>query len=358
MQSGDNVESVDMELSDDENDIKQKGRGVLVDVRSQDLDMRGPLSVSDTSHHLDMDMRMIPLPGGCGPQDVRKIHQAPPPPPPPPASQQFHHRPPDFQHDNSMDFRQNEGNFLLETCPPPFSSIRDDFPSNHQNFSSSPDNFSSLQSNFGSNSQNFSSNLPHFHQRDFHSAQDFDYRDSQHERWNKEDSKSHGRFSQYDQSRLDNLHRSDQIDRCGRGRGNRGNRREKLSEDHDKKNSRRQRSHDHVQTSSPAMLPNNNPVLLENTNGEMITGKKEFNDKQEVRKQDFCFPNSRLLEEPQKSDFTGISNCNANSVNQSTSEKSNTQTFTAADSQVCFTYLLNYLLLENVKQFLLCYLIE
>ncbi|XP_043472767.1 uncharacterized protein LOC122505321 isoform X2 [Leptopilina heterotoma] len=337
VQAGDNVESVDMELSDDENEVKQKGRGVLVDVRTQDRNMRPPPPVPETSHHMDMDMRMIPLPGGCGPQDVHNIHQAPPPPPPPLPSQQFHHRSADFQQNNPIEFRQNEGNFQSEGHPP-FNAIREDFPSNLQNFPSNRENFTSLQQNFGPNTQNFppnvqnfSQNLLNFHQ-DFHTGHDFDYRDNQHERWNKDESNSHGRFSQYDQQR-DNLHRSDRVDRGGggRGRGNRGNRRDKFPDDHSKKNSRRQRSHDHVQISSPVVLQNNNPVLIETTNGETKTGQKEFTENQEARKQDFSLPNNRLSEENQQSANSGNINSNVKNSNQSTGSKNSS--LIAADSK-------------------------
>jgi hypothetical protein len=64
VQAGDIVESVDMEMSDEENENKQKANRVLVDVRSQDRDMRVsnmlPASSSGSHHHAaDMDMRLM-----------------------------------------------------------------------------------------------------------------------------------------------------------------------------------------------------------------------------------------------------------------------------------------------------------
>lgn len=67
---GDNVESVDMEMSDEESENKKGNRGNLVDVRAQDRDMRvpnmPPLPPPGPQHHhsTDMDMRMMPGPGG------------------------------------------------------------------------------------------------------------------------------------------------------------------------------------------------------------------------------------------------------------------------------------------------------
>lgn len=67
IQSTDNVESVDMEMSDEEGESK-KAR-MLVDMRSQDRDMRvsnmPPSMPPGPQHHhtADMDMRMMG-PGG------------------------------------------------------------------------------------------------------------------------------------------------------------------------------------------------------------------------------------------------------------------------------------------------------
>ncbi|XP_057330980.1 regulation of nuclear pre-mRNA domain-containing protein 2 isoform X2 [Microplitis mediator] len=88
VQSGDIVESVDMEMSDEEVDgpgVKQKNR-VLVDLRSQDRDMRiNPQQQPPMPPRHDMDMRMIPLPSNPmirGPMtpDLRNVHIRPPPP--------------------------------------------------------------------------------------------------------------------------------------------------------------------------------------------------------------------------------------------------------------------------------------
>lgn len=69
---GDNVESVDMEMSDEEGENKQKSNRVLVDVRSQDRDMRvpnmPPAPPPNPQHHhggSDMDMRLMPGPGSA-----------------------------------------------------------------------------------------------------------------------------------------------------------------------------------------------------------------------------------------------------------------------------------------------------
>ena len=310
VQPGDNVESVDMELSDDETEGKQKGRGVLVDVRSQDRDMRAPISMPPPSHHMDMDMRMIPLPAGCGPQDVQNIHQAPPPPPPPP--QQFHHRPPDFnrappdfQQNNSMDFRPNQGNFR-PNAPLTFNSNRQDFPPNQQDFPPNqefpPDqedfptnqqsfvpnqqNFPPIHQDFNPDQQDFPPNQHNFHQRDFRPTQDFDYR---------ENSMSRGRFPQNEQLHRDNLHWND---RGGRGRGFRGSRRDRYSDENNKKNNRRQRSHDHAQRSPPDMLPNNRPLLIEPSDGGVP---------EPGRRESTSFQNNRLHDEAGQSDFSGNS---------------------------------------------------
>lgn len=63
IQLGDIVESVDMEMSDDETDgIKQKSR-VLVDLRSQDRDMGAGFS-QQTLCHMDLDISVVPVSRG------------------------------------------------------------------------------------------------------------------------------------------------------------------------------------------------------------------------------------------------------------------------------------------------------
>lgn len=65
---GDNVESVDMEMSDEESENKKANR-MLMDLRSQDRDMRIPPSLPPPPppgpllHGADMDMRLMPAPG-------------------------------------------------------------------------------------------------------------------------------------------------------------------------------------------------------------------------------------------------------------------------------------------------------
>lgn len=66
---GDNVESVDMEMSDEESENKKANR-MLMDLRSQDRDMRVPPNLpppplpGPLHHGADMDMRLMPAPGG------------------------------------------------------------------------------------------------------------------------------------------------------------------------------------------------------------------------------------------------------------------------------------------------------
>ncbi|CAG5087755.1 Similar to RPRD2: Regulation of nuclear pre-mRNA domain-containing protein 2 (Homo sapiens) [Cotesia congregata] len=113
VQSGDIVESVDMEMSDDEADgpsVKQKNR-VLVDLRAQDRDMRITQPPPPPRH--DMDMRMIPLPNNPmirGPMpDMRNVHIRPPPP------GQFH--PQEFVPGQPNNFPRPE-DFPGGNCPP------------------------------------------------------------------------------------------------------------------------------------------------------------------------------------------------------------------------------------------------
>ncbi|CAL7935852.1 unnamed protein product [Xylocopa violacea] len=251
MQPGDIVESVDMEMSDDETDSKPKGR-VLVDVRSQDRDMRiGNPSAS--SQHMDMDMRMIPLPAGQMPgshgqimQDVHMMHSGPPPPPPPPP--QFHPGQPSF-HQEQADFRHN-----------PATEFHPTQSSFHQN--RPPSNFIQNQQDFGQ---------PEFHQihqnqPDF-SQQEFEYRENHALRSNQEflgEPQMRGRYS----GPAEHPHRDMTFHRNERGgRGGRGfprSRRDRYSDDHKQRNiqNNRKRSQDQHQRASPEILPNSRPLLV------------------------------------------------------------------------------------------------
>ena len=255
MQPGDIVESVDMEMSDDETDSKPKGR-VLVDVRPQDRDMRVG-NPSGPSQHMDMDMRMIPLPSGQMPgphgqmmQDVHMMHSGPPPPPPPPP--QFHPNQPsfhqdqsDFRHNPSGDFHSSQSNFHQNRPPPSFLQNQQDF--GQQDF-----------------------HPMHQPQSEF-SQQDFEYRDNHGLRPNQEflgEPQMRGRYSQpgEHQHRDMPFHRNDR----GGGRGGRGfprNRRDRYSDDHNKQrnmqNNRKPRAQDQHQRSSPEILPNSRPLLLQ-----------------------------------------------------------------------------------------------
>lgn len=253
MQPGDIVESVDMEMSDDETDSKPKGR-VLVDLRLQDRDMR--VGAPPTAHH-DMDMRMIPLPIGQMPgprdnqlmQDVHLMRSGPPPPPPPP---QFQHQggfrqEQEFSHcKQSVDFHPNQPKFQQNRAP-----------------------------NFLRNQQDFHSNQQEFHQLHQSQQQDFEYCDREHNIRSKQDflaeSPGRGRYSQSaDHQHHDNssFHRNEWNNRGG-GRGFSRNRRDRYSEDHNIQkqrnnliNSRKSRSQDqqHHQSSSE-ILPNNRSLL-------------------------------------------------------------------------------------------------
>ncbi|RLU14990.1 hypothetical protein DMN91_012877 [Ooceraea biroi] len=104
MQPGDIVESVDMEMSDDETDSKPKAR-VLVDLRSQDRDMRiGPPS---SSSHLDMDM-----PGRFHPNQPNFPQNRPPP---------------NFLPSNQQDFHPNQQEFHQLQQPQDFHQSQQDF---------------------------------------------------------------------------------------------------------------------------------------------------------------------------------------------------------------------------------------
>jgi len=263
MQPGDIVESVDMEMSDDETDSKPKGR-VLVDLRSQDRDMRIGAPPSSSSH-LDMDMRMISLPSGQIPgprsgqvvQDVHLMRPGLPPPPPPQFQHQgqggFRQEQSEFSHHNqTVDFHSNQSNFRQNRPPPNFLSNQQDF---HQQ------EFHQLQQP----------------QQDFHqSQQDFDYHDREHNMRPKQDflteSPGRGRYSQStDHShQRDNVsfHRNDRNNR-GNNRGFPRNRRDRYSDDHNIKqrnvaNSRKPRSQDQQHHQSPSeILPNSRPLLLQ-----------------------------------------------------------------------------------------------
>nr|XP_034178089.1 uncharacterized protein LOC117603242 isoform X1 [Osmia lignaria] len=252
MQPGDIVESVDMEMSDDETDSKPKGR-VLVDVRSQDRDMRVNNQVA-SSQHMDMDMRMIPLPptgqlpGSHGQmmQDVHMMHQGPPPPPPPPPQfhpgQPFHQDQTDFRRNPSTDFHPAQSNFHQNRPPPNFLQNQQDF---------SPQEFHQMHQN-----------QPDFPQ------QDFEYRDNHNLRSNQEflgEPQMRGRYSQSSEHQHRDMpfHRNDRGGRGGRGFPR--NRRDRYSDDHKQRNmqnNRKSRSQDHHR-SSPEILPNSRPLLLQ-----------------------------------------------------------------------------------------------
>ncbi|XP_018341481.1 PREDICTED: uncharacterized protein LOC108748028 isoform X1 [Trachymyrmex septentrionalis] len=247
MQSGDIVESVDMEMSDDETDSKPKGR-VLVDLRLQDRDMRVGVPVP-SSHH-DMDMRMIPLPIGQMPdphdnQLMQDMHLMRPGPPPPPPLPQFQHQGQGFRQDQPIDFHPNQPKFPQNRPP-----------------------------NFLRN-QDFHSNQQEFHQL-HQSQQDFEYRDREHNIRSKQDflaeSPGRGRYSQsvdhphqHDNSPF---HRNEWNNRGGRGFSR--NRRDRYSEDHNVQkqrnnllNNRKSRSQDQQHHQSPSEIPLNNRPLLQ-----------------------------------------------------------------------------------------------
>lgn len=254
MQPGDIVESVDMEMSDDENDSKPKGR-VLVDLRLQDRDMR--VGAPPPSHH-DMDMRMIPLPIGQMPgprdsqlmQDIHLMRSGPPPPPPLPQ----------FQHQGQGGFRQE----------PEFSHCKQptDFHPNQPKFQQNrPPNFLRNQQDFHSNQE--------FHQL-HQSQQDFEYCDREHNIRSKQDFLSElpgrGRYSQsadHQHQHDSSFHRNEWNNRGGGNRGFPRNRRDRYSEDHNVQkqrnnlmNSRKSRSQDQQHHQSPSeILPNNRPLL-------------------------------------------------------------------------------------------------
>lgn len=270
MQPGDIVESVDMEMSDDETDSKPKSR-VLVDLRSQDRDMRVGMPPSTTTSHLDMDMRIISLPAGQIPssrggqlvQDVHLMHSGPPPPPP--LSQQ------QFQHQNQGGFRQEQVEFSHRN--PQSGDFHRNQPNFHQNRLPPP--------NFLANQQDFHSNqLEEFHQlhqsqQDFHQPQDFEYRDREHSIRLKQDFLTEPSGRRYSQSSdhqhqrdSSSFHRNERSNR-GNGRGYPRNRRDRYSDDHNMKqrnslaNNRKSRSQDQHHQSSPDTLTNSRPLLLQ-----------------------------------------------------------------------------------------------
>ncbi|XP_012543177.1 uncharacterized protein LOC105840707 isoform X2 [Monomorium pharaonis] len=243
MQPGDIVESVDMEMSDDETDSKPKGGRVLVDLRLQDRDMR--VGAPPSSHH-DMDMRMIPLPVEQMPgprdnqlmQDIHLMRSGPPPPPPLPP----------FQHQTQSGFRQEQPEFLHCKQPIEFHPNQPKFQQNR------PPNFLSR------NQQDFHSNQQEF--RPLHqSQQDFEYCDREHNIRSKQDflaeSPGRGRYSQLtDHQHHDNssFHRNEWNNRGGGNRSFPRNRRDRYSEDHNVQkqrnnlmNSRKSRSQDQQQ---------------------------------------------------------------------------------------------------------------
>ncbi|CAK9829079.1 Regulation of nuclear pre-mRNA domain-containing protein 2, partial [Anthophora retusa] len=249
MQPGDIVESVDMEMSDDETDSKPKGR-VLVDVRSQDRDMRVG-NQSATSQHMDMDMRMIPLPTGQMPgshgqimQDVHMMHSGPPPPPPPPPQfhpgQPFHQDQTDFRHNPSAEFHPAQSNFHQNRPPPNFIQNQQDF--GQQEF------------------HQMHQTQPEFPQ------QEFEYRENHSLRPNQEflgEPQMRGRYSQPSehQHRDMTFHRNERGGRGGRGFPR--NRRDRYSDDHKQRNlqnNRKPRTQDHQR--SPEILPNSRPLLV------------------------------------------------------------------------------------------------
>ncbi|XP_017885983.1 uncharacterized protein LOC108628512 isoform X2 [Ceratina calcarata] len=242
-QHGDIVESVDMEMSDDETESKQKGR-VLVDVRSQDRDLR--VGNPSASQHVDMEMRMIPLPAGQMPgqimQDVHAMHSRPPPPPPPPP--QFHPGQASF-HQDQTEFRRNPGT---------------EFQSNfHQN--RPPPNFIQNQQDFSQ--QEF--HQVHQNQPDF-PPQDFDYRENHTLRPGQEflgEPQVRGRYSESGehQHREMPFHRNERGGRGGRGFPR--SRRDRYSDDYKRRDvpNNRKRSQDHVMA-SPDVVPNNRPLLV------------------------------------------------------------------------------------------------
>ncbi|XP_011646134.1 uncharacterized protein LOC105432860 isoform X2 [Pogonomyrmex barbatus] len=264
MQPGDNVESVDMEMSDDETDSKPKGR-VLVDLRLQDRDMR--VGAPPSSHH-DMDMRMIPLPIGQMPgprdnqlmQDVHLMRAGPPPPPPLPQFQSQG----GFRQEQPVDFHSNQPKFQQNRPP-----------------------------NFLRNQQDFHPNQQEFHQL-HQSQQEFEYCDREHNIRSKQDflteSPGRGRYSQSadPQHQHDNpsFHRNEWNNRGGRGFLR--NRRDRYSEDHNVQkrnnlvNSRKSRSQDQQHHQSPPepnrplLQPPNTVSVFDDEN--MPTGVPEFED--------------------------------------------------------------------------------
>ncbi|KAK0169077.1 hypothetical protein PV327_002823 [Microctonus hyperodae] len=255
VQPGDIVESVDMEMSDDETDgSKQKNR-VLVDVRTQDRDMRSIMPSSQQQippHRMDMDMRMIPLPNntlghGQMSQDIHGVHSGPLPPP-----VQFHHNQdfnpvqvPDFCRGNADDFGTNQLNYQ-QNLPPGFM----------------PNQQPDFQPDFP----------PH---QDFHPSRQemYEFHENQHRIVGQEfhdDATLHARYSL--PPPLDHVHQHHRdpsmFHRGGRGRGGfPRNRRDRFSDDHNSPqrnmiNNRRVRQE---QQSENADMSNNRTVLLQST---------------------------------------------------------------------------------------------
>lgn len=250
MQPGDIVESVDMEMSDDEADGKQKGNRVLVDLRPQDRDMR-PL-LPPPGHHLDMDMRMIPLPSGQMPllqgQDSHGIRQN---------QSQFHHNQQDFR-GNQLNFRGNHMEFHQNQQPNFHQNQQIEFRHDSNVRQNQPPNFHPNQQEFYQNQQEFRQNQ----------QQEFEYQDNQNRRRISQEFQGEplqcGRYSgpvEHHQRDSPGFQRE-----RGRGRGFPRNRRDRFSEDHNQQrnlqiNNRRSK-HPESQKSPTEILPNNRPLLL------------------------------------------------------------------------------------------------
>ncbi|XP_034940360.1 uncharacterized protein [Chelonus insularis] len=220
VQPGDIVESVDMEMSDEETEgTKQKNR-VLVDVRPQDRDSR-PIPAPPQPippHHIDMDMRMMPIPNnplirGQMPPDMHNVHPGPIP------GASFHH---------SQDFNVNQ--------PPDFNRNPEEFSSNLNCRPNLP------RPGFMPNQQ--SEFPPDFQpQQDFHQPRPemYDFQDTSHQRLPgqeyHDDSLLRNRYPPPEHLHSHPPHHRDspmfyRNDRGGRGRGAFRNRRDRYSEDH------------------------------------------------------------------------------------------------------------------------------
>lgn len=264
MQPGDIVESVDMEMSDDEVDGKQKSGGsrVLVDLRPQDRDLR--VSQPPPGHHPDMEMRMIPLPSGQMPShppllqtpDSHSIRQN---------LGQFHHgqQQQDFRvnqlnfHQNRTEFHQNQQNFHQNSQP--------EFRHNTE-----PTGRTNQLKNFHQNQQEFYPNQ----QQDFRQnqqQQEFEFKENQNRRRISQEFQGEplqcGRYSltiDHHQRESPGFQRNER----GRGRGFPRNRRDRFSEEqHVQRGSlslinNQRPKHVESEKSVAEILPNNRPLLL------------------------------------------------------------------------------------------------